>query len=807
MSASLEHIRVLDLTTDVGELAGRLLADLGADVIKVEPPEGARSRLMAPFLDSTNKTDVSRLSLYWEAYGAGKRSTTLDLSDPTDLTVFLSLVDDCDVLIESFDPGRTHVLGIDQVTLRERNPQLIYASITPYGQSGPKAQWPASDLTIEAAGGRLAIQGDQDRPPVPVGFPQASLHGGAQAAADIAIALNERTHSGLGQYLDLSLQEAMWWTLMAAQGTPVCLGTNPPGSGDDRATAFVPQGIRSIPAKDGWVTIAPGGSPPGTKTMYTFAMEEAASRDELADVLSQYDWDQWTSLYRDKQIDPEHMKMAVGLLDVYVSRRTKLELIEWALDNNLRLGPINSTKDLLAFPHYHARDYFQEIGGISQPANWVRPSRTPLRFSPAPPQGDQEISWQRSRVPPSVPSNTNRKGLAFEGLKVADLSWVAAGPTIAKALADHGATVVKVESGTRPDLSRTLAPFMDGVPGFNRSYWAYLYGTSKLSLQCNLSLEGGRKLARRVCDWADIVVESFSPGTLARMGLDYETLSADKPELIMLSTSMLGQTGPLSRYAGYGQQATGFCGMHYVTGWADRIPCGVATPYTDVVAPKFGIAALSAAIYERKQSGIGQHIDLAQAECGMMFVAPLLLDEVVNAHTAERDGFNSPYANPQGVYPCAGTERYIAIAVTEESHWRALKQFLSNPKPDWDAPEFRRQQRDEVHATIEAMTSTLDPFVLEEKLISAGIPAAVIQRPMDVFRDPQIASRGLKQTLHHSECGDVVHYGFCTRFSARDEMLRTAAPCLGEHNHHVLQNLLECSQEEMEYLITTGVLN
>ena len=172
MSASLEHIRVLDLTTEVGELAGRLLADLGADVIKVEPPEGARSRLMAPFLDSTNKTEEPRFSLYWEAYGAGKRSTTLDLSDPTDLTVFLSLVDDCDVLIESFDPGRTHVLGIDQVTLRERNPQLIYASITPYGQSGPKAEWPASDLTIEAAGGRLAIQGDQDRPPVPVGFPQ-----------------------------------------------------------------------------------------------------------------------------------------------------------------------------------------------------------------------------------------------------------------------------------------------------------------------------------------------------------------------------------------------------------------------------------------------------------------------------------------------------------------------------------------------------------------------------------------------------------------------------------------------------------
>ncbi|HKI73253.1 MAG TPA: CoA transferase, partial [Pseudomonadales bacterium] len=333
---------------------------------------------------------------------------------------------------------------------------------------------------------------------------------------------------------------------------------------------------------------------------------------------------------------------------------------------------------------------------------------------------------------------------------------------------------------------------------------------SKLSLQCNLSVGEGRQLARRVCDWADVVVESFSPGTMARMGLGYDSLSAKHPELIMLSTSMLGQSGPLRQYAGFGQQATGFCGLHYITGWPDRLPCGVASPYTDVVAPKFGIAGLAAAILERRRSGQGQFIDLSQAECAMMFMAPLILDASVNGKTAERTGMDSIYACPHGVYPTAGTERYIAISAETTDQWHRLRDLLGDDTlkaAKYDELDERRAISPHLHELIAAMSKDRDPWQLEAELIATGIPASVVQRPMDVFSDPQIEARGLKQILRHSECGDVVHYGFCTRFSAKSEMVRSAPPCLGEHNDYVLSELLGLAAPEIEKLRAANVFD
>jgi len=793
MTTTLNGIRVLDLTGHHGELAGRILADLGATVLKIEPKTGTNARRLPPF-------DKDGRSLYWRSYGEGKQSCCLDVEQDQDRQKLLDLVARCDVLIESFTPGVAQQLAIDYATLSGLNPELIYMAITPYGQAGPKAHWPATDLTIEAAGGRLSIQGDTDRPPIPVGFPQAGLHGGAQAAADIIIALNERCASGAGQFLDLSMQEAMWWTLMGVQGTPVCLGDNPPGVGDDRGPR--PQGLAStvVSASDGLVIIAPGASPIGTKTMFTFAMEEARGAGGLDPALEAIDWDDWVRLYRAGKLSRETLDLASEQLFRYVGKRTKLELVEWALENNLRLGPLNTTRDLVSFPQYVERDFFREIDGVTQPANWIHMQRTPLVFSPAPAPCENRIEWP-ARTPMSL--SPGRTGLAFEGIKVADFSWIAAGPTITKALADHGATVVKIESATRPDLTRTLPPFLDGEEGFNRSYWSYLYGTSKLSLQCNLATAQGRELARKMCDWADIVVESFSPGTMERMGLGYETLSAEHPGLIMFATSMLGQTGPLRQYAGFGQQAAGFCGLHYITGWPDREPCGVASPYTDVITPKFGIAALAAAIYERRASGKGQMIDLAQAECSMLFMAPLILDEVVNGNTAEPAAMDSMYACPQGVYPCAGTERYIAIAAETTEQWHRLRNLLDVDDlqdDSYDNLAARREISGRLHRLLEAFTKQEDPWELESRLVAAGIPAAVVQRPLDVFSDPQIEARGLKQTLTHTECGDVVHYGFCTHFSAKPQMLRSAPPCLGEHNDYVLRELLGLPDGEIAAL-------
>ncbi len=791
MTGLLDKIRVLDLTTSRGEIAGRLLADLGADVVKIECAYNNNSKRLPPFTPNGE-------SLYWSAYGMGKKCVEVDLDDAAAINTLLQLATYADVLIESFDAKFAYTRGIGYDQLSELNPRLIYAAVTPFGQDGPKSHWPTTDLTLEAAGGRLSIQGDPDRPPLPVGYPQAFLHAGAQLAADIVVALNERELSGLGQFLDLSAQETMWWTLMAAQGSPVCNGTDPPGAGDDRDTRRRGQGTQMAAAKDGLVTIAPGASPLGTKTMFSFAIEEARELGDVETELLQYDWNNWIPHYRAGEITPQHLQSMNTLVAEFVARRTKLELVQWALENNLRLGPLNSTKDLLTFPQFVDREFFCVVDGTPQPANWVRFSRTPLQHSPQRNISISDISW--SATPCDHSGDAPRPGNAFEGLKVADFSWVAAGPTVAKCLADHGATVVKVESQTRPDLSRTLPPFIDGQPGLNRSYWSFLYATSKLSLQCNLATDAGRRLARKLCDWADVVVESFSPGTMERFGLDYNSLSADRPDLIVFSTSMLGQTGPFSAYAGYGQQASGFCGFHNITGWPDRDPCGVATPYTDVIAPKFGIAALAAAILERRRTGLGQHIDLAQAECSMMFLAPVILDEVVNGKTATAQGFDSTYACPQGVYACEGTQRFIAISAETADHWRNLRHLVPDLRSygdEFDKFERRWASRRNINAAIEKWTKSKEAFALEAKMIAEGIPASVVMRPTDVFVDPQIEARKIKQTIFHKECGDVIHWGFPTRFSAKETMVRNAPPCMGEHNGFVMRELLQLSDDEI----------
>ncbi|MCY3884663.1 MAG: CoA transferase [Gammaproteobacteria bacterium] len=800
MNAALDGVRVLDLTSSRGELAGRLLADLGADVLKVDSPQGHCSSAIPPFTNDGT-------SLFETAYKLGKRLLDLDLMQPQDRKEFLKLVQRADVLIETFSPGFADSIGVGYQQLSHENPALIYAAITPFGQEGPKALWPATDLTIEAAGGRISLQGDPDRPPLPVGFPQAFLHASAQVAADIVVALNERCLSGLGQFLDNSAQETMWWTLMNAQGSPVCDHKNPPGVGDDRATHGRGLGTQIVAAKDGLVTIAPGASSGKSKSMYGYAVDEAKQLGESADALESFDWNNWVPHYRSGELTRKHLQLAGELLKKYIGRRSKLELVDWALKNDLRLGPLNTTQDLLKFPQFTARQLFKTVNGIQHPANWVQMSRTPLRHGAQSNVKIGDIQWEARRE--KAPLSSHRSGNAFDGIKVADFSWVAAGPTIAKCLADHGATVVKVESQTRPDLSRTLPPYIDSQPGINRSYWSFLYGTSKLSLQCNLTTAQGRKLARKMCDWADVVIESFSPGTMKRFGLDYKTLSNGRPELIMFSTSMLGQTGPLSKYAGFGQQAAGFCGLHYITGWPDRDPCGVASPYTDVVAPKFGIASLASAIYERRKTGLGQHIDLAQAECSMMFLAPLVLNQAVNGTTACAQGFDSPYACPQGVFQCVGIERYIAISTETTEQWRALSNLVPEfefRNKHYDRFENRWNDRQQINEAIGSWTEDKDPFELESLLVKHEIPVSVVMRPLDVFNDPQIEVRGIKQVLRHTECGDVVHFGFPTRFSAKHHMVRTAPPCIGEHNDYVLGTLLGLCDDEVNELIMAGAI-
>jgi len=807
----LRGVRVLDLATERAELAGRLLADLGAEVLKVEPPGGGRARELGPRSEGGE-------SLYWAAVGIGKASLVVDLETAEGRERVAGLAARADVVIESSGAGVMEGWGRGYAALSAGNPGLVYVSVSPFGQEGPKAGWPTSELTIEAAGGRLSVQGDRDRAPIPIGYPQAAFHAGSQAACDVVIALNERDLSGRGQYLDLSMLEVMVWTLMDQPAYPTMTGQDPPGGGDDRG--LVPRRHEGgvIRCADGWVVVTLTTGMLGD--LMPSVLERIAATPPA---LVGFEWARWDELAASGAVTAEVVEAIQRALAEYFTTHSKVELLDWAMSVGLRLAPVQTTADVVTDSHLQAREVWQPIGegdGRLYPRPPVRLSRTPARMQwPAPGLGElgEEMAarWLREElsesasVAPRVVADDERVGEAFAGLKVADFSWVGAGPMTGKAFADHGATVVRVESATRPDLLRGLGPFLDGVPGINRSQWTANVNSSKFSAAVNLGTAEGREVARRLIDWADVVIESFTPGTMQRLGLDYATVTRERDDLIMLSTCLLGQDGPRATYGGYGQHGAALSGLHSITGWPDRMPCGPHGPYTDVITPRYGVSTLAAAIWERRRSGLGQHIDLSQVEGAIQFIAPLMLDELWHERTAEAVGLGSDRACPHGVYATAGTERFIAIAVESAEQWRALLEVA--PLDVFAGAAFeelsaRQSVAGEIESRLAEWVRGQDAFVLEGRLASAGVPASVVQRMSDLHRDPQLASRGFFVPLEHSVMGRVPYDGLTTKFSAKRVALHRAGPALGEHTAMVMQELLGMSDEEVAGYAAAGAL-
>ncbi len=809
MPGPLSHIRVLDLTTPLGEMAGRTLSDLGAEVIKIEMPGGAAARRLPPF--ARGKESDPQGSLYWASVALGKKSVVLDVTTAEGRVALLGLAAGADVFIESWPPGEAASHGLGYAGLAALNPALVYASVSPFGQTGPAAMAPATDLTIEAASGLLMLQGDGDRPPVPVGYPQASFHAGVQAAADICIALCERDTSGLGQHLDVSAQAAMVWTLMNATGYPPNVNGDPPGYCEQRAAPaarFLGVAIpRMLEAADGWVTWAIALPVVGGRTFHGL-MAWAEREGFVPELLRGRDWNDFISQAVGGKLPPDDIAAGVEACQALARSKTKRELQTFAANTGILVSAVYTVPDLLSDPQLEARGYWTKVDGRTHPGPIPRLTATPAELgAPAPALGQhQSLASGKRREPAVLPGSRGARQSAFAGLKVADFAWVGVGPLISKALADHGATAIHLESATRPDILRLLPPYKDGVPGINRSQFVANFNTSKLGLACDLSLPEGRALAQRVIDWSDVVVESFTPGTMAKFGFDYDTLRRSRPDLVMLSTCLRGQTGPERGYTGFGGQGASLAGVHALTGWPDRPPAGPWGAYTDFINPRYGIAALAAAIAHRRRTGVGQYIDLSQSEGGIRFIEPLVLDYVVNGNASPARGHESPYAAPHGVYQCAGVERYLAIAVESDQQWRALVELTGLPFELGLGPSQRRALDAAIDADLQAWSGTRDAFEAAEALRGAGVPAYAVLRPTDLYRDPQLAHRGFFVTLDHTEMGPTPYDGFATTFSGTPAILRGPGPCLGEHTDQVLRDVLGLSDDEIANLAVSGAL-
>jgi benzylsuccinate CoA-transferase BbsF subunit len=404
------------------------------------------------------------------------------------------------------------------------------------------------------------------------------------------------------------------------------------------------------------------------------------------------------------------------------------------------------------------------------------------------------------------PRRENRLPLA--DVKVLDFMWVLAGPGITRILADYGATVIRIESAHRTDPTRTVGPFQDGISGTERSgLWAN-NNAGKYGITLDLSTAAARTIVMDLVRWADVVCEAFSPKAMRAWGFDYESLRQIKPDLIMLSTCLMGQSGPLSRFAGFGNLAAALCGFYNLVGWPDRTPSGPFSAYTDYIAPRFGACALMGALIHRKLTGEGQYIDQAQAESALQFLALPILDFSANGHSYKPIANRDLYHAPHGVYPAAGDDRWVAIACRNDDDWRILCAVMGVPElaSDLRFSSFAVRQANsaELDIIIGDWSRKLEALEIEQQLQERGIPAHVLATPADLYQDPQLRHRRHFVQVPHPELDKTWVENSRFALSRTPARVERAGPMLGEHNQYVLQHILGYDDERITELAAAG---
>ena len=577
----LSPYRVLDVTDDRGEIAGMVLGDLGADVIRVEPPGGTVARRRGPLLAEGPEAERS---LQFFAYNRNKRSIVIDLEDEAGRDEFLRLVASADFVLESSPGGLLERNGLSFEALRAAQPRIVHTQITPFGCDGPSAGRAASDLTIAALGGPVSLQGDPERPPVRVSVPQVWRHAGVEAAVAALVAHARARRTQEAQFVDVSAQTAMTWTMLNGMGAA--------GVQDrdfERMGSVLQLGKMSVPivfeCADGHVVLIPVGE-------LIVALLDWMTEDGVADASwAEEDWQTYELRVLTGGEVARSPDELVETLRRFLRPYRKRELFERGLAVGATIAPVNTIADLLDFPQLEARKFWAPAtlangqaarapGAFAQVAGRSLGVRRP---APTLDQHGPEIRRElRKRAPIErqdlQPGGSD--GLPFEGLKVADFSWIGVGPISAKYLADHGATVVRVESMTRPDKLRLVAPFRDEM-GIDRSQFYADMNASKRGLTLNLKKPGAVEAAKRLIAWSDVYLESFTPGAVDRLGLGYDAARALNPGIIMLSTCLMGQTGPAAQMSGYGYHAGAVAGFYELTGWEDLPPAGPWMAYTD----------------------------------------------------------------------------------------------------------------------------------------------------------------------------------------------------------------------------------
>ncbi len=798
----LSSYRVVELSDEPTTFCGYLFALLGAEVICIEPPEGSAVHSIPPFSAEDGE------SLWWQAYARGKTKVRLDLQKGSDLDQLHQLVAGADFLVESLSVQSVKELKLDQDSLQEVNPEIISVSVTPFGRNGPKADWPATDLTVWAASGAQALAGDSDRAPVRTSVPQTYMHAGADAVGGALIALQERHKSGRGQNVDVSAQQSAAQSALSAN-----LAThNNSEVVVERAAGGLSGAIKAQltwPCLDGYVAIAflfgPAFTEPNRRLLSWVKEGDFCSQEEV-----DMDWGARIMAMASGQEPFDDYEALCRKIEAFTLTLTQEELFEEGLRRSIYIAPARDIKGLLSESHFDSRDFWYETEEPNLLRSDGKQARIPgafAKFSETPiqiPDFDTESADRPSQTTAdevNADQSNVDEPLPLAGLKVLDFMWVIAGPLFTRALADYGATVIKVESSERNEPGRAAPTFLNDEPGLETGVPFANLNAGKLGITVDPSNPTGKKVVEDLVRWADVVTESFSPKAMKGWGLDYESLKKINPKIIMLSSCLMGQTGPRAQMPGYGNMAAAITGFYDLTGWLDRSPAGPFLAYTDGVSPRFMLASLMAALEHRRDTGRGQHIDISQAEAAIHFLAPAVLEYEMNNKIWRRQGNRDLRYAPHGVYPVKGRDQWIAIACQDDMAWNKLCELAGfsseSADPDLLTVAGRLEQSDRLDTLLADWTCGLDGEQLQSVLISSGVAAHIVQNSPESVTDPQLKYREHFLSVPHSSVGDFIVEGSRFRLSRTPGRPVHANPEIGEHNAHVLTEILEYDVDKM----------
>jgi crotonobetainyl-CoA:carnitine CoA-transferase CaiB-like acyl-CoA transferase len=532
-----------------------------------------------------------------------------------------------------------------------------------------------------------------------------------------------------------------------------------------------------------------------------------------ATVLEEQDWTTWNPNHA-----PEDVLRAVEQpIGEYFARHTMRELYELACETNLMLAPTNSPREILGSAQLEARGFFTEVDGIERfPGVFVQVrshdgEAAPVRpQAPAPRAAAPEVSFSPGGHRPEN-DRWARGRSAWDGVNIIELGSGAAGPIATRYFVEHGATVLRVESRSRPDFLRVYALGPDNPHGLEGAPMYDGLNVGKLNVTLNLKHPDSVALVKRlVVEWADAVAENYAPRAMKGFGLDYDTLARIKPDLVMISACLNGQTGPHKDYPGFGGQGAALSGYNWLTGWPDLEPVGPYATITDSLAPRYVAAALAAGLHYRARTGRGVYLDLSQVEAGTWTLAPWLVAAQVDGIFGVRDGNRSPRAVPHGAFPCADEgdlgDRWVAIACWTDAEWACLAEIIGLDDPSLSSFDARRARVDDVEAAVAAWTRDKTRADVARLLQAEGIEAVPIQDFGDVHDDEQLAAREHFVALHHPYMGPGRYERNGFRLSEAPSGYDRAGPTLGQDNDTVIRELLGHSEEEHEQLHADGAV-